>query len=70
MGAHQDLVQGAVIGISAVVGAGHHRTLNGFVGMAIHMAGLLCFGFGSSMSSPLPRILKISPESLAFFPKM
>ena len=46
VGTHQDLVQGAVVGLIAVVGAGHHSALDGFVGMAVHRAGLLSFGSG------------------------
>ena len=43
VGAHPDLVQGAVVGLAAVVGAGDHSAFDGLVGMAIHDIRLLLY---------------------------
>ena len=49
MGAHQNLVQGAVVLTLAVVGTLLDRTLDALVGMAVHIDILLCIGFADSM---------------------
>ena len=50
MGAHQNVVQGAVVLGIAVVSAGLDGTLDALIGLAVHSSFLLCFGFLSSMS--------------------
>ena len=49
VGTHHDLIQGAVVLVVAVVGAGAHGAFDGFVGMAIHKKASFEFGFGNSM---------------------
>ena len=51
MGAHQDLVQGAVVLTLAVVGTLLDGTLDRLVGIAIHNEFLLVIGFTDSMDA-------------------
>jgi len=50
MGAHQDPVQGAVVLMVAVVGAGLDSTFDALVGITVHIVFLLQIGFGNSMA--------------------
>ena len=49
MSTHQDLVQGAVVLVSAVMGTLGNGTFDTLIGMTVHINDLLCFGFGNSM---------------------
>ena len=44
MGAHQDPLQGAVVGIVAVVSAGLDGTLDALVGLAVHIVSSFYLG--------------------------
>ena len=50
MGAHQDLVQRAVVLSVAVISAGGDGAFDALVGIAVHLDYLLLFGFGFSMA--------------------
>ena len=50
MGAHQDPLQGAVVGVVAVVSAGLDGAFDALVGIAVHGHFLLYLGFGFSMT--------------------
>ena len=50
MGAHQDLIQRAVVLGIAVVSAGGDGAFDALVGIAVHLDSLLLFGFGFSMA--------------------
>ena len=49
MGAHHDLIQGAVVLMVAVVGAGAHGAFDGLVGVTVHKKASFEFGSGNSM---------------------
>ena len=50
MGAHQDLVQRAVVLSVAVISAGGDGAFDALVDIAVHLDYLLLFGFGFSMA--------------------
>ena len=70
MGAHQDLIQRAVVLGVAVVSAGGDGAFDALVGIAVHLDYLLLFGFAVSMAgeTEIMRCFKKDASWIDFFP--